>query len=72
MENDTEVPTCAITGCAHLATRGNVCLTHYVAPKPPAELSARIAQYVARVVSDAPPLSAGQRDRVALLLRAAK
>lgn len=31
----------------------------------------RLAEYVARVVDDAPPLSAAQRDAIALVLRGA-
>ena len=38
---------------------------------PAADLAAeQLAQYVARVVAAAPPLSPAQRDRVAALLRA--
>lgn len=29
----------------------------------------RLAEYIARVVAEAPPLTAAQRDRIALLLR---
>lgn len=72
MTNDTEVPTCEVDGCTHLATRGAACLTHYAPPKPPAEMADRIAEYARQIAASAPPLTSSQRDTIALALRAAK